>query len=63
MAESVADGELDALTVRAGGQIKARDLSIHATLARQEGDQAFVSSLFGAGSTILSGGSRIARLA
>lgn len=63
MAESVADGELDALTVRAGGQIKARDLNIQATLARKEGDQGFVNSLFGAGATILKGGSEISTLA
>ena len=60
MAESVADGELDALTVRAGGQIKARDLTIQGEFARKEGNQAFVSSLFGAGSTILGAGGKIA---
>jgi hypothetical protein len=59
-AESARNAELDALTIRYGGQIKAKAFREEARLARMGGKNAVTSSYYGAASSLLSGGAQVA---
>ena len=54
--DTIEKGELDALAIRHGGKLQAQKSRSGATESRLRGKQAFTRSLFGAGSTLLSGG-------
>lgn len=56
--ETVAQGELDALAIRYGGDIEASRSRSAANLSRMQGKSAITSGYVQAGSTLLSGGSR-----
>lgn len=57
--DTAAQGELDALAIRYGGDIAAIQAKNRASMSRFEGKSALTSGLFGAGSTLLSGASSI----
>lgn len=55
LAKSAVNAELDALRVRTGGQIRARDERLRGQLARAQGRSARGQAFLGAGATLLSG--------
>jgi len=57
MEDTAATGELDALTIRYGGDVAAARSRSSANLSRMQGRAAQVGSYFTAGSTLLSGAS------
>jgi hypothetical protein len=57
MEDTAAQGELDALTIRYGGDIAAAKGRSSANLSRMQGGAAKTASYFQAGSTLLSGAS------
>lgn len=60
-AESAAQAELDALLIRREGVLRSRSLLIEADIQRVAGRQALAAGILGAGTTLLTGGARIAR--
>lgn len=58
--ETAAEAELEALTLRAGGDITAARLRQEAILARMRGQSSRTADFIGAGKSLLSGASRIA---
>ncbi len=54
-----AETELQAQRIRAGGEVTATRLEQQAQLIGSAGDQAFMSSLFGAGASLLTGVSEV----
>ena len=58
--ETAAQGELDALAIRYGGDVEASRYRSEATLSKMRGRAASTSGYASAGSTLLSGGSRAA---
>ena len=57
--ESAATAELDALTVRHGGEVKARAFESEAAINRFSAKQARIGGYLGAASTLLKGGSSV----
>ncbi len=57
MEDTAAQGELDALAIRYGGDVAAAKERSIANLSRMQGSAAATSSYFSAGSTLLSAGS------
>lgn len=58
--ESAANGELDALTIRHGGQAKAANYESEAQLENYKGKQARIGGYVGGASALLKSGSKIA---
>lgn len=56
MQESRVNNELDAMKTEYGGALQARQLRQDAAMRRYSGDTAYKSGMFGAGSTLLTGG-------
>jgi len=59
MEDTAAQGELDALAIRYGGSVAAAQQRSAANLSRMEGSAAQTSSYFKAGSSLLTGASKI----
>jgi len=55
MEDTAAQGELDALAIRYGGDVNAARNRSAANLSRMQGSTAMTASYFQAGSTLLSG--------
>lgn len=60
--DSVKEAELDALNIRASGQVRARDAKLRGTKARFEGDNAFFQGVLGAGASLIKGASNIGQV-
>lgn len=58
--ESAAAGELDALVIRHGGEIEKGRAESSAEIEREKGRQARIAGRIGAGTSLLSGGAKIA---
>ena len=56
---TVKQGELDSLAIRYGGDVEAARQRSQANLYRMQGNNAQVSSYFGAGSSLLTGAGRL----
>jgi hypothetical protein len=57
--DTAGQGELDALAIRHGGDVEAARQRSAAALAEMKGDSAFTSGLIGAGSSLLTGASKV----
>jgi len=60
MAETAAEGEMDALMIERGGKLQAQRYRSEATLSRMKGSAAQRAGYWGAGSTLLTGASQTA---
>ena len=60
MAETAAEGELDALMIERGGKMRAQGYRSEATLSRMKGSAAKRAGYYGAGSTLLTGAGQAA---
>ena len=60
MAETAAEGELDALMIERGGRTRAQGYRSEATLSRMKGSAAKRAGYYGAGSTLLTGAGQTA---
>ena len=58
MAETAAEGELDALMIERGGKTRAQGYRSEAVLSRMKGKAAKRAGYYGAGSTLLTGAAR-----
>jgi hypothetical protein len=59
LGESAANAELDALTIRHGGEMKARGLELEAGFGRRRGRAAFNTGVLSAAGTLLEGAGRV----
>lgn len=59
LADSAGEAELEALTLRYAGEVKARQSESEAKLQRQRGESAFIGGFIGAGTALLKGGARL----
>jgi len=60
MSETATEGEMDALMIERGGTLQAQRYQTEATLSRMKGASAKKAGYYGAGSTLLTGGSQTA---
>ena len=60
MAETAAEGELDALMIKREGELRAQGYHSEATLSRMRGRAAQSAGYYGAGSTLLTGAGQTA---
>lgn len=62
LAQTAQESELDALSIRYGGDVAAARARSEATLARFQGGQAVTSSYFSAGASLLGGASKFGQI-